>query len=262
MLKRLLVFMFASAIFLLISVTPALAYYGEPKDLLTWAQYFSRDYDKVDEYHFALNYVEWEDAATGEVVAENVPHLDGTVVTYAIEDTSGWPDPDARDTTVLSAALDMWGGRVSMEETSINEAVIYITYVNAHATNPDVITSVSNYRCNLANGVLRSDLDEELTTTITLYNIWFTNYSTEDRGKIFAHELGHVLGLADVYSSATASSITQDRPATYDALMGDGRFDVLSAGTPDLVTTYGVRDGSAGPDYLGITNTNFDFPTG
>jgi hypothetical protein len=31
---------------------------------------------------------------------------------------------------------------------------------------------------------------------------------------------------------------------------------------PDLITTYGVRDGSAGPDFLGVTNTNFDFTAG
>jgi hypothetical protein len=29
-----------------------------------------------------------------------------------------------------------------------------------------------------------------------------------------------------------------------------------------LIKTYGVRDGSAGPDFLGITNTNFDFTHG
>jgi hypothetical protein len=29
-----------------------------------------------------------------------------------------------------------------------------------------------------------------------------------------------------------------------------------------LIKTYGVRDGSAGPDFLGITNTNFDFTEG
>jgi hypothetical protein len=29
-----------------------------------------------------------------------------------------------------------------------------------------------------------------------------------------------------------------------------------------LVTTYGVRAGSAGPDFLGVTNTNFDFTAG
>ncbi|MDR1015127.1 MAG: hypothetical protein LBL86_09165, partial [Coriobacteriales bacterium] len=31
---------------------------------------------------------------------------------------------------------------------------------------------------------------------------------------------------------------------------------------PKLLKTYGVRDGSAGPDFLGITNTNFDFTGG
>jgi hypothetical protein len=31
---------------------------------------------------------------------------------------------------------------------------------------------------------------------------------------------------------------------------------------PNLITTYGVRDGSAGPDFLGVTNTNFDFTAG
>jgi len=31
---------------------------------------------------------------------------------------------------------------------------------------------------------------------------------------------------------------------------------------PDLLTTYGVRAGSAGPDFLGISNTNFDFTAG
>jgi hypothetical protein len=30
----------------------------------------------------------------------------------------------------------------------------------------------------------------------------------------------------------------------------------------DLLTTFGVRDGSAGPDFLGISNTNFDFTGG
>jgi hypothetical protein len=31
---------------------------------------------------------------------------------------------------------------------------------------------------------------------------------------------------------------------------------------PDLLTTFGVRDGGAGPDFLGISNTNFDFTIG
>jgi hypothetical protein len=31
---------------------------------------------------------------------------------------------------------------------------------------------------------------------------------------------------------------------------------------PNLLTTYGVRAGSAGPDFLGISNTNFDFTGG
>jgi hypothetical protein len=31
---------------------------------------------------------------------------------------------------------------------------------------------------------------------------------------------------------------------------------------PDLLKTFGVRDGSAGPDFLGISNTNFDFTLG
>ncbi|MDR1015134.1 MAG: hypothetical protein LBL86_09205 [Coriobacteriales bacterium] len=31
---------------------------------------------------------------------------------------------------------------------------------------------------------------------------------------------------------------------------------------PDFLTTFGVRDGSAGPDFLGISNTNFDFTAG
>ena len=37
-----------------------------------------------------------------------------------------------------------------------------------------------------------------------------------------------------------------------------------SSVTPDsnLIKTFGVRDGSAGPDFLGITNTNFDFTHG
>ncbi len=41
-------------------------------------------------------------------------------------------------------------------------------------------------------------------------------------------------------------------------------FGTPEVGAPDsnLITTYGVRAGSAGPDFLGITNTNFDFTKG
>lgn len=35
-----------------------------------------------------------------------------------------------------------------------------------------------------------------------------------------------------------------------------------SSTSPNLITTYGVRAGSAGADFLGVTNTNFDFTQG
>ncbi|MDR1015605.1 MAG: hypothetical protein LBL86_11620 [Coriobacteriales bacterium] len=42
----------------------------------------------------------------------------------------------------------------------------------------------------------------------------------------------------------------------------DGVLLSCTSNGPDLLTTYGVRDGSAGPDFLGISNTNFDFTLG
>ncbi|MDR1014046.1 MAG: hypothetical protein LBL86_03595 [Coriobacteriales bacterium] len=78
--------------------TPPAAYAVEENALLEWGQYFERTYEKVDAYHFAL--LRRNVRENGEIVGQVVPHLEGTIVTYAIEDTSGWSDPDALNSTV------------------------------------------------------------------------------------------------------------------------------------------------------------------
>jgi hypothetical protein len=239
MFKRITMLMLMSVLLLLATAAQAFASEDEQNVLPAWAHYFSQDYDRVSQYHFALLLADITDTS-GNFLRDVVPHMDGTAVTYAVEDTSAWPDPDALSDTTLDTAQQMWGGRISMEQKSINGAVVYIRYGEGAASyDSSVIADVTTKGINPANGVLGTSGDVAFTTTLTLYDSWFT-YSAQARGKVLAHELGHVFGLADVYGIAGLD--------IQGALMGNawlaaeqgiaGAVPLASAGTPD---TNGTR---------------------
>ena len=61
-------------------------------------------------------------------------------------------------------------------------------------------------------------------------------------------------GAMAVVGAVPAFAATQT-PFGNQSVAANNQFD-------NLLKTYGVRAGSAGPDYLGVTNTNFDFTSG
>lgn len=63
---------------------------------------------------------------------------------------------------------------------------------------------------------------------------------------------GH--GLLDAAAALGATATSGAAGVPYDRLQGEGVTP-----DPSLIKTYAVRDGSAAADFLGITNTNFDF---
>jgi hypothetical protein len=241
-----LALLFACLLFIssLAIATPLVAYAEGENTLGVWGQYFNNTYEKVDAYHFALMF---------DPSHQVVSHLEGATIAYAIEDTSEWPDPDALNSTVLGIAKDMWGGRVELQQCPTSEAIVTFKYGGVSYGGSGTIYAVTTSRSNSNDGTLLTSGER---TEIALYGPWFDlsgawlawagfgDDTDTRRARVIGHELGHVLGLADVYSM----SATDELPLVEDALMGNtwlGSYDgfpgvligaspLSEAGTPDI----------------------------
>jgi hypothetical protein len=228
----------------LVIAKPPSAYAEGENTLGLWGQYFNNTYEKVDTYHFALML---------DPDYPVVSHLEGTTINYAVEDTSGWPDPDALNNTVLAIAEDMWGGRVELEQCPMNEATVVFKYGGISYVGSGTTYAVTVSRYNSNDGILVASGER---TEIDLYGPWFDlngawlawagfgDDTDTRRGRVIGHELGHILGLADVYNTSEAD----EWPLIEDALMGNawlGSYDgfpgaligtspLSEAGTPDI----------------------------
>jgi hypothetical protein len=176
----------------LVFSTPPAAYADEENTLGIWGQYFDKSYEKVNAYHFALLY-----SSRHQVV----PHLEGTTITYAIEDTSNWPDPDALNSTVLGIAADMWGGRFVLEQqASESEAAVVFRYGGATYQDSSSAYATTHVDFDPSDGALYTSGG---TTEITVYGPWFDlagawlawagfgDDTDTRRARVIGHELGH-----------------------------------------------------------------------
>ncbi len=215
---------------------PDTAFAYENNSLAPWGKYYVRTSENVEQYHFALNYDSKYDI---------VPHLEGKNLSYAVEDTSSWPDPDALNNTLVGIVKDSWGqNRLNLIQETEDKALVFIRYDNEPKGSVFADTRTV-YSTN--DGALVSNNEPSKKTVITLYDRFFEagdpglfgvgGNQDEVRGLILAHEIGHVLGLADMYKAA---GDPEDWPAIDDALMGnawladEGNPSLGSAGTPDM----------------------------
>jgi len=113
-------------------------------------------------------------------------HTNGTIVTYSFDDSDAYLTSSLKNTFINGASL--WSGVVSFVNSTSGTGIVSTVY-----NSSSVIASFENYSAD-SNGHL------------THWSIKLNRYYTQTP-RIIAHELGHVIGLNDLYSTFNSDKL-------------------------------------------------------